>query len=246
MDHRYIHLSLRRFRESFVVLAQPTEPAQPRQRSLDHPSSWQHLELMAVPRAPHNLQDVASVGLNPINQPPSVTSISPDEPQPRKPAHQSVDNQHRPIPILHVGRMDYDGQQQPYGIDDDVSLASCDFLTSIIATRPPFSVVLTDWLSMIAALGVHSLPSACLTFGRSASWTCSHVPSFFHLRKYWYTVCQGGRSWGMDRHAHPLRRTYKIPFTTSCRSTVRGLPPGLAAGSNGASIFHWSFVRSLG
>ena len=142
--------------------------------------------------------------------------------------------------------MDYHCQQQSHRIDSDMSLATHHLLTSVIATRPPFSVVLTDWLSMIAALGVGSLPSACRTLGRRASWTRSHVPSSLHARKYHHTVPQGGRSWGMARHVHPLRRTYRMPFTTSRSSTVRGRPPGLAGGSSRPRISHCSSVRSLG
>ena len=40
--------------------------------------------------------------------------------------------------------------------------------------------------------------------------------------------------------------TYSVALTTSRRSTVRGLPPGLAGGNNGARIFNWLSVRSLG
>ena len=87
-------------------------------------------------------------------------------------------------------------RQESRGIYNDVSLSTVDLLASIIATRPPFSVVFTLWLSMIAALGVVSLPSASRTEGRSVSLTRSHVPSIVQLRKYLYRVCQGGRSWG--------------------------------------------------
>ena len=142
--------------------------------------------------------------------------------------------------------MNYDCQQQPYGIHDDMALASHHLLTSVIATRPPLSVVLTDWLSMMAALGVGSLPSAWRTLGRSAPWTRSHVPSRLHSRKYHHTVPQGGRSCGNARHVHPFRRTYRMPLTTSRMSAVRGLPPGLPAGIKGPRTFHWASLRSLG
>ena len=112
--------------------------------------------------------------------------------------------------------------------------------------KAPFSVVFTDWLSMIAALGVGLLPSDWRTLGRSASWTSSQVPSSVHLRKYLYTVCQGGRSCGSIRHGHPVRSTYTMPLTISRTSTVRGLPPCLAGGSKGARMSHSSSVRSLG
>jgi hypothetical protein len=63
----------------------------------------------------------------------------------------------------------------------------------------PFSVVFTDWLSMIAALGVGSRPSASLTLGRRVSWIRSQVPSLRHCRKYHQTVPQGGKSCGSIR-----------------------------------------------
>jgi len=44
-----------------------------------------------------------------------------------------------------------------------------DFLAGVITARPPFSVVFTDWLSMIAALGLSSRPAACRTLPRKAS-----------------------------------------------------------------------------
>ena len=246
MNRGYVYPCFRRIGQGFIVLAQPAASTQPRQRSFDHPPSRQHLELMAGPWTLHNLKDVARMGPHPIYQLPSVSGVCPNQSEARKPPFQLVYNQFCSVSVLDVSRMDHNSQQQPYGIHDDVTLATHHLLTSIIATRPPFSVVLTDWLSMTAALGVHSLPSARRTFGRSASWTPSHVPSFFHLRKYWYTVCHGGKSCGSILQGHPVRRTYWMPLMTSLISTVRGLPPGLAAGSNGASIFHWASVKSLG
>ena len=145
-----------------------------------------------------------------------------------------------------MSRMDHHGQQQPHGIHYDVALSTVDLLASVIATRPPFSVVLTDWLSMMAALGVGSLPADLRTAERRVSLTRSHVPSRLHFRKYHHTVPQGGKSCGSARQVHPLRITYRMPLTTSRISTVRGLPPGLAAGSNGARTFHWASLRSLG
>ena len=246
MNHCDMHPSLGRGRQGFVVLAQPTAPTQPRECSLNHPSSGQHLKLMAIPRTPDDFQNIARKGLDPIHQPASVTSISPNQPQTPEPSHQFVDDQLCTISVLDVSRMDHHGQQQPHGIHYDVALSTVDLLASVIATRPPFSVVLTDWLSMMAALGVGSLPADLRTAERRVSLTRSHVPSRLHFRKYHHTVPQGGKSCGSARQVHPLRITYRMPLTTSRISTVRGLPPGLAAGSNGARTFHWASLRSLG
>ncbi len=254
MNHSYVDPGLGCIGQSFVVpvsstgqaLAQPTAPAEPRECSFDHPSSRQHLKVVAVPGALDNLERPACQGPDPLDQLSSIASIGPDQPHAGKPPYQFIDDQLRSISILDIGRMHHHRQQQPHGIYNDVSLSTVDLLASVIATRPPFSVVLTDWLSMMAALGVGLLPSAFRTLGRRASWTRSHVPSCLHSRKYHHTVPQGGRSCGMARHVQPLRRTYTMPLTTSRRSTVRGLPPVLADGSREARTSHCSSVRSLG
>ena len=254
MNHSYVDPGLHCIGQSFVVpvsstgqaLAQPTAPAEPRECSFNHPSSRQHLKVVAVPGALDNLERPACQGPDPLDQLSSIASIGPDQPHAGKPPYQFIDDQLRSISILDIGRMHHHRQQQPHGIYNDVSLSTVDLLASVIATRPPFSVVLTDWLSMMAALGVGLLPSAFRTLGRRASWTRSHVPSCLHSRKYHHTVPQGGRSCGMARHVQPLRRTYTMPLTTSRRSTVRGLPPVLADGSREARTSHCSSVRSLG
>ena len=246
MNHSNIDPSLRCLGQGFVVFAETTTPTQPRQGAFNDPSSWQYLKLVAVPGTLDNLQNPSRHSLNPVNQLSSVASVSPDQLEARKTPYQFIDNQLCSIPVLDISRVDYDGQQQTYGVYHDVPFAPRHLLTSVITARPPFSVVFTDWLSMIAALGVGFLPSACRTLGRRVSWTRSHVPSLLHLRKYLYTVPQGGRSCGIIRQEHPDRRIYRMPFVTSRSSTVRGLPPGLAPGSNRASSFHWSSVKSLG
>jgi len=48
------------------------------------------------------------------------------------------------------------------------------------------------------------------------------------------------------RHEQPVRTTYIIALTTSRSSVLRGLPPGLASGSNGSINGRCSSVKSLG
>ena len=110
-------------------------------------------------------------------------------------------------------------QQHSHRIHDYVSLSSEHLLTGVIATRPPFSVVFTDWLSIIAAVGIALLPSLSRTFGRNASCTRSHVPSSEKRLKYLYTVCHGGRSCGSIRQAHPVRSTYRMALSTSLKTS---------------------------
>ena len=165
MNHSYVDPGLRCIGQSFVVLAQPTAPAEPRECSFNHPSSRQHLKVVAVPGAFDNLEGPACQGPDPLDQLSSIASIGPDQPHAGKPPYQFIDDQLRSISILDIGRMHHHRQQQPHGIHNDVSLSTVDLLASVIATRPPFSVVLTDWLSMMAALGV-----GVAAFGPSELW----------------------------------------------------------------------------
>ena len=150
MNHSYVDPGLGCLGQSFVVpvsstgqaLAQPTAPAEPRECSFNHPSSRQHLKVVAVPGALDNLERPACQGPDPLDQLSSIASIGPDQPHAGKPLYQFIDDQLRSISILDIGRMHHHRQQQPHGIYNDVSLSTVDLLASVIATRPPFSVVL--------------------------------------------------------------------------------------------------------
>ena len=58
------------------------------------------------------------------------------------------------VTVLHAGRGDGDREDQPEGVDEEVSLASGDLFPRVVAPAPPlFSATRTDWLSKMAALG---------------------------------------------------------------------------------------------
>jgi hypothetical protein len=56
------------------------------------------------------------------------------------------------ITVLHASGGDDDRQQQTKRIDEEMAFAAFDLFMRVKAADPPFSVVLTDWLSMIAAV----------------------------------------------------------------------------------------------
>jgi len=77
--------------------------------------------------------------------------------------------------------VDDDAKQEAGGIDRDMALATLDFLGGIVAARPPFSVVLTLWVSMMAAVGLASRPSRNVM---TREWRMvSHTPAFRKARK---------------------------------------------------------------
>jgi hypothetical protein len=85
---------------------------------------------------------------------------------------------------LHGGFVDLDGEDHSERVDDEMTFSSVDFLARVISAEPPFSVVLTDWLSMMAALGVGFRPSWRRTCARKVSWMCFQTPATRKSRKY--------------------------------------------------------------
>ena len=76
------------------------------------------------------------------------------------------------IPILNAGWYRLYAKQQSYRIDNRVALDAFDFLARIVANgipaAAPFSVALTAWVSIIAAVGEASRPSSSRQATRSA------------------------------------------------------------------------------
>ena len=69
------------------------------------------------------------------------------------------------------------------GIHHNVTFASLYPLASVVTSRPPFSVVFTDWLSMTAALGLAARPWDCRRLERRASLALCQVLSLRQVRK---------------------------------------------------------------
>ena len=80
--------------------------------------------------------------------------------QERKQPEQRGKQQDAAVAILDIGGMHDGVQQQTQRIYENMALLAFDLLAGIIAVRidtePPFSALLTLWLSMIAAVGLAS------------------------------------------------------------------------------------------
>lgn len=70
------------------------------------------------------------------------------------------------VAILFTGGMHMHFQQQAKCIDEQMPFSAVYFLARIVAARSPFSVVLTVWLSKIAALASGCRPSAWRSWRR--------------------------------------------------------------------------------
>ena len=72
------------------------------------------------------------------------------------------------ITILYVGGVHDGVDQQAFGVDENMPLLALDLLSCVVARRinrsPPFSALLTLWLSMTAAVGLASRPIASRHF----------------------------------------------------------------------------------
>jgi hypothetical protein len=86
---------------------------------------------------------------------------------------------HQPclIPVLSIGGMNHHRHHQTHGIHQQMACAPVDGFASIIPSSFPFSVVVTDWRSRIAALGSAARPAAPRMSVRRASWMRTQVPS---------------------------------------------------------------------
>ena len=73
------------------------------------------------------------------------------------------------VTVLHVTAMNLHGEQAAISVGQDVPLAARALLARVVAARPPFwSPVRTDWLSMIAAVGLASRPARARSAIRTA------------------------------------------------------------------------------
>jgi hypothetical protein len=95
---------------------------------------------------------------------PLIAAIGVEFQQEWEHTEQHAHQQHAAVAILDVGHMHDGGQQQTLRVDQDMALLAAEFLSRSVALRidiaPPFSALLTLWLSMTAAVGLASLSAS--------------------------------------------------------------------------------------
>src|SRR2546430_5786441 len=105
-----------------------------------------------------------------------VGAIHPDELETRKAVFQRQEQIFAAVMVLKTGLVHELVHDQPIRVDQEVPLAAFDLFAPVVAAPPPFWLVLTDWLSMMAALAVGSPPPFTPPPPRTAVWIPSHVP----------------------------------------------------------------------
>ena len=140
--------------------------SQPGEGPLDDPAAREDLEAargrrrLAVGPAPDPARRAlddrdgpAQCRFDPVFAAAAIARVDPQMCQARETAILSVEHQEGTVTVGDVGGMNDRAQEEALGIDQQMPLAATQFLRAIIAAGPPFSVVLTDWLSRLAALG---------------------------------------------------------------------------------------------
>ena len=93
---------------------------------------------------------------------PLVTTVGVELQQEGKQPEHRRQQHHAAIAVLDIGGMGHGEHQQALRVDQDVALLALDLLARVKpgpVREPPFSALLTLWLSMIAAAGLASRPA---------------------------------------------------------------------------------------
>ena len=165
-----------------IILAQTTVVAQPSEGTFYHPPPGNNLEprLVRQPRRDFYVNPVSARLLNKVTR---ISAIGPQLFEPGKTFSQfrqqpGADRAIVVVCFTHKGLED-----KAFGIHDHMPFASLDLFAPVVAACAPFSVVLTDWLSILPALGVACRPSFCRSCSRRLSLRRRHVPSFRQVLK---------------------------------------------------------------
>ena len=168
IDHGNSYHGFAALNQRLIVFGKPSILAQPGERSLNNPSLGKDDKLVRL-RAFDDFDDPAVPADRPIDKLAGITAIGPDDLKAPPSRTQLPDQQLAAVTVLDVGRVNDQREDQAERVNDDRALAPLGFLARIVPSVAPFSAVLTDWLSMMPALGVGLRPSSIRTRRRSCS-----------------------------------------------------------------------------
>ena len=140
------------------MLCETAVAAHPGERALDDPAARQHLEALGRVGTLDDLELPVSHAVEGVGKLLGIVAVvGPDQLQPREQRLELLEQIDGAVAILHIGRMHDGVQQEALRVGRDVAFDALDFLGRIEADRinpfPPFSALLTLWLSMMAAEG---------------------------------------------------------------------------------------------
>ena len=123
------------FRQAFIVFAQSTLTIQPCKSALHNPAFRQYLKADLTAQLSHNLQRPSQSELHPVDQLPTVATVSPYELQPAivlDPPKQFPQHLSRPIAVLHVPGSHPDQQNQAQRVYNQMTLSPLRLLSCVI------------------------------------------------------------------------------------------------------------------
>ena len=112
-----------------------------------------------------------------------ILLIREDRDETRKVLRSDVAEHQRGHPVIQTCTRHHDGYQEAERVDQHIRLRPLTFSAIVPTLGPPISVVLTDGLSMQAALGVGSRPASTRGRSRRALTKLAQVPSSRHWAK---------------------------------------------------------------
>nr|CAM76839.1 transposase [Magnetospirillum gryphiswaldense MSR-1] len=180
-----------------------------------------------------------------------VAAICEDALDERKQAADLLQYRQCAVAVLDIGGLDVGRQDHAERVDDDVALLAFDLLARVVTRRidprPPFSALLTLWLSMIAAVGLASFPAISRTSTKSAWWMRARVPSHFPQPEILMHGAPGRQVLGKCPPLATGHQHIKHPVQHFAgRSPSAGDRPVSPEESGGSPTAHSSSVRSLG
>jgi hypothetical protein len=174
-DHSQAEHGFAALRTKLIILAQAPVLAAPREGAFHHPSLGQHDKAFLVGEFLDNLQRHPDLCGGLLHPRPPVGGIGIEDLQPRCLPPHLLQEAEGSFSVWQAGGRDGQPPDEAQRVDEHVALAAFDELACVKANsllrslRPPFSVVLTDWLSTTRTEGVASLPACVRTCSRKAS-----------------------------------------------------------------------------
>ncbi len=151
--------------EAFPILGEAPAAVQPSNRAFHDPAFGQDREALCLigsldDRDLEASADPAHAGLKGR---PLIAAVGVELEQKRVKAEQGRHHPDTAVTILDVARMHEGVKQQTLRVYKDMALLPFDLFARIVSRRvdrrPPFSALLTLWLSMMAAVGLASRPA---------------------------------------------------------------------------------------
>jgi hypothetical protein len=188
MDHDHLDHRVACPGEVRVILTQAAVAVEPPQGPLDNPPCRAHHEPLGALGPLDNLQPYRVMHpqrLDPRDQLAGISRIGPDHPPTRALGPEACQHDCSPVTIWHTRRGADDGQDQPARVNQEMPLAAFALCVGITAAEPPLSVVFTDWLSILPALGWRRFPAATRLAPRRTSCLRGQGPSWRQRQKSW-------------------------------------------------------------